>query len=88
MLKRIWVSFLVWLLLPRYGGRPMTVNQWYRSRLASHAICMAIITLIAHVLGGNHSAFSEYGLLPSLVFNVIVGTGILHFIDRSKIRVV
>jgi hypothetical protein len=73
-----------WMNKRPNGGRLMTLNQWYVYRLRGHAAAMVIITLLAAAIGANHSPFASYGLLASVVTNAIIGTAILHLIDRAR----
>lgn len=86
MLRKLYTTVMVWLLKPQPTSYD-SVNRYYVSRLPAHAICMAIITITARMFGWSNGVMASYGFVADVLFNVIVGTLVLHLVDRAKLVV-
>lgn len=86
MVRSFFRGIGIWLLkpTPRYYDN---IRAYYINRAIHSAICMAVITLGARLLGESHGAFAEYGIIPDLLFNVTAGTLILFLIDLARPKV-
>ncbi len=81
-LKDIRSKTLIWLLTPRY--KLQTQREYYRNKAISNAIFMAVITIGARLLGMSSGVMAAHGFFADVLFNVVVGTIVLHVIDRMR----
>jgi hypothetical protein len=76
------------MLLPHIPLFDKNSPKWryVRKDIFQGAIIGFVVTLIAVALGASNGIFSEYGTIPDLIGNTVLGAIIIGFIGYSRVQ--